>query len=229
MLAGSVVITRFGGHSPSGAHRDPRTSTVEGFDPPPRTRIFSASPLDDLIRLLSLSSGHGTAETPHHPASGRQVHFDLKTVWHDRPVRDVDPLRPDVRQDHDGPQFIGPQAPDAAGRVPHSVQLCVRLVPLDDGTDAFGEVADLMNGHVVGKLEGSIPERWAGDCLYVLNGVHISSSFESLLRFTKLDFSSRRRWSLFLSLSLSLSRLSKADAASRLRRVPRGGRGTQVW
>ena len=37
--AGSVVNTRFGGHSPSGALCAPRTSTVEGFEPPRRVLV----------------------------------------------------------------------------------------------------------------------------------------------------------------------------------------------
>ena len=33
------MITRFGGHGPSDALRDPRTSAVEGFEPPRRVKV----------------------------------------------------------------------------------------------------------------------------------------------------------------------------------------------
>ena len=71
------MITRFGGHSPLGALCDPRTSLVEGFEPPPRVldlkshMDFEKTPIRREISEQLMSGASGRIVTDDTPTYGR--------------------------------------------------------------------------------------------------------------------------------------------------------------
>ncbi len=72
MRQGSNDLTSFGGHSPSGALCGPRTSTVEGFEPPDvsLTVPVNCQDVQDAgVPLFGVDHGHGHT-SPAHPVLG---------------------------------------------------------------------------------------------------------------------------------------------------------------